>query len=220
MLEGNLPNAFRSDLRVLDLSGVVGRGRGLTGQVPPALHPLSELLILTLPNQQIHGEIPSFKSTLSLLALHNNRFKVLSDLKYADDASMTTILLHDNLLSCNVPLCGNASAKTSLVAIGNRLRYPNRKFPAWVHKYERDPLLWTSRADGMSLLLRISGATSFFILVVVSQLGLATPLRAMSEWQIGPETHLWVVKASSHLNTLYGDGFRSGSGLHCVPSVL
>ena len=201
MLEGNLPNTFRSDLRVLVLSGVVGRGRGLTGKLPPALRPLSELLMLTLANQQIHGGILSFKSTLSLLALHNNQFKVLSDLNFVDSESMTTILLHENLLSCNVPTCGNASAQTSLVAVGNRLRYPNGEFPAWVHKHERDPLLWTSGAEGMSLVLKISGATSLFIFVVISKLGLAKPLRAMSGWQIGPETHLWLVKASSHLNT-------------------
>ena len=201
MLEGNLPNTFRSDLRMLVLSGVVGRGRGLTGQLPPALRPLSELLILTLANQQIHGGIPSFKSTLSLLALHNNQFKVLPDLNFVDNESMTTILLHNNLLSCNAPLCGNASVKASLVAVGNRLRYPNGEFPAWVLKHERDPLLWTSGAEGMSLFLKISGATSLFIFVVISKLGLAKPLRAMSGWQIGPATHLWVVKASWHLNT-------------------
>ena len=30
------------------------------------------------------------------------------------------------------PMCGNAAAKTSLAAIGNRLRYPKGEFPAWV----------------------------------------------------------------------------------------
>ena len=105
--------------------------------------------------------------------------QVLSDLNYLDSESSSVILLHNNLLSCSVPMCGNASVKTSLVAIGNRLRYPN-EFPAWVHEYERDPLLWTSGADGMSLVMKINGAIGLWIVVVVSKLGLATPLRAMS----------------------------------------
>ena len=114
--------------------------------------------------------------------------------------SGTVILLHNNLLSCNVPMSGSTSAKTSLLAIGNRLRYP-KKFPAWVLEYERDPLLWTSGADGMSLVVQISGALGLLIFVVVLKLGLATPLRAMSVWHIGPASHLWVVKAASNLNT-------------------
>ena len=38
MFEGSLPNTLHSDLGVLDLSGVVGHGAGLEGQLPPALH--------------------------------------------------------------------------------------------------------------------------------------------------------------------------------------
>ena len=200
MLEGSLPNSLHLNLEVLDLSGVVGRGRGLSGPLPPAIRQNSHLSILTLANQQIRGGIPSFKSSLSLLALQNNRLKVLYDPNCADNASSTVILLHNNLLSCNVPMRGRTSAKTSLIAIGNRLRYP-RNFPAWVLEYERDPLLWTSGADGMCLVMKISGAIGLLVFVVVLKLGLATPLRAMSVWQIGPATHLWVVKAASNLNT-------------------
>ena len=96
---------------------------------------------------------------------------------------------------------GNTSAKISTIAIGNRLRYPNGEFPAWVREHERDPLLWISGTDGMSLVQKIIGATILFMFVVGSKLGSTTPLRALSEWQIGPATHLWVVKASSHLHT-------------------
>ena len=201
LLEGGLPNTFSSALRVLDVSGVVGRSRGLIGQLPPALRQLPELCTLTLANQHIDGGIPSFRSTLSLLALHNNRFKVLSDVNFEDNPTTTTILLHNNFLSCYVPMCGNATAKTSLIAIGNQFRYPNREFPAWVLEYERDPLLWIAGTDGMSLVQKIIGAAGFFMFVVILKLGIATPLRAMSGWEVGPATHLWVVKASAHLHT-------------------
>ena len=197
--EGGVPKTVSSTLRVLDVSGVAGCSRGLIGQLPPALRQLPELRILTLANQQIHGGIPSFRSTLSLLALHNNRFEVLSDCNFEDNRTTTTILLHNNLLSCYVPMCGNATAKTSLITIGNQFRYPNGEFPAWVLEYERDPLLWIAGTDGLSLVQKISGAAGLFMFVVVLKLGIATPLKAMSGWQIGPATHLWVVKASSHL---------------------
>ena len=168
--------------------------------MPPGLHQLTKLLILTLANQQIHGGIPSFRSTLWVLDVHNNHFKVLSD-DFLNDGYETVILLHNNFLSCYVPMCSNTSAKTSIISIGNRLRYPKGKFPAWVLKHERDPLLWTSGTEGMSLVQKISGATVLFIFVVGSKRRAATLLSVMSGWQIGPATHLWVVKASSHLHT-------------------
>ena len=48
-------------------------------------------------------------------------------------------------------------------------------------------------------LRRISGAVGFFVVVIASKLGSAQLLRAISAWQVGPEPHLWVVHASSHL---------------------
>ena len=148
----------------------------------------------------MYGSIPSFTSTLSLLALHNNRLKVLSDFHIVDAASRTTILLHNNLLSCYVPACGNVAVKTSIIAIGNRFRYPKGKFPPWVLEHERDPLLWISGTEGMSLVQKISGAAGLFMFVVVAKLGRAKLMTAMSEWQSGPPTHLWVVKASSQVH--------------------
>ena len=64
----------------------------------------------------------------------------------------------------------------------------------WVHEYERDPLLWTSGTAGTSLVLKISGAAALFISVVIAKLGSAQLLAAMAKWQIGPPTHLWLVK--------------------------
>ena len=48
---------------------------------------------------------------------------------------------------------------------------------------------------------KVSGALGLFVLVVAWKLGCARLLTAMSAWMIGPPTHLWVVKASSHLHT-------------------
>ena len=183
LLEGGLPNTFSSTLSILDVSGVPGRGGSLIGQLPPALC-RTKLKILTIANQQIHGGTPTFTSTLWILSLYNNRLKVLSDFDMEDSASKTTILLHNNLLSCYLPMFGNATAKLSIIAIGNQLPYPKHKFPAWVLEYECDPLLWKSGTEGMSLALKISGAVGLFMFVVASTLGSAKVLRAMSGWQI------------------------------------
>ena len=130
------------------------------------------------------------------------------------------ILLHSNLLSCCIPRCGNATAKASIIAIGNRLQRPKGKFPAWVSTHEQDPLFWVSGTDGMSLVQKISGAASCFALMVGSKLGCTQLLRVMSRWQIGPATHLWVVKGIISSCLMYIHPVLIGSGLLDVPSVL
>ena len=166
--------------------------------MPPALCQASELRILTISHQQMYGGIPSFTATLLVLAVHHNHLSVLPDIHLADYAS---IMLHNNFFSCYVPACGNATARTSVVAIGNLWRLPNGDFPAWVLQHERDPLLWISGTEGMSLVQKISGAVGFFMLVVGSKLGRARLMGAIFRWQIGPANHLWVVMASSYLHT-------------------
>ena len=199
LLEGTLPNVVNPMLGFFVLSGEVGRSGGLKGPLPSTLCQASELQILTIANQQMEGEIQSLTSTLSLLALHKNRFKIFSNVHLANSTSKTMVLLHDNLLSCSIPWCGNASAKSSITAIGNQFRHPNREFPVWLSEYEHDPLFWISGSEGKFLLKKISGAVGFFIVAVAGKLGSAGLLRAMSEWQSGPPTHLWIVEASSHL---------------------
>ena len=199
LLEGTVPNIVESSLRLLDLGGEAGRIGGLHGPLPPALRKASHLRFMAIANQQMEGTIPSFTSTLSLLALHTNRLKVLPEIHLEDIASSTVVLLHDNLLSCRLPWCGNASASVSVIAIGNHIQHPNTEFPAWVSQKERDPLLWVSGTAGMSLLQKIIAAVSFFVCAVTWKLGRSLLLTAISRWQIGPATHLWVVQASSHL---------------------
>ena len=200
MLEGRLSSTIASRLAMLDLSGVPGRIGGLNGPLPTSLRRAKKLQILTVANQQMDGQIPSFTSTLWLLALHKNRLKVLPDIQLSHNASRTAILLYDNLLSCYVPLCGNASATTSVIAIGNRLRHPKGEFPAWVRAYEHDPLFWVSGNGGASLLHTVVGAVALFIHVVASKLGRHRLLKVVLGWHSGPATHLWVVEALSHLH--------------------
>ena len=200
LLEGTLPSTPSRKLQVLDLSGVPGRSGGLNGPLPSALRQSSELEMVTLANQQMDGGIPSFTSTLSLLALHKNRLKVLPDIQLKDKALRTAILLHDNLLSCCVPACGNATVKTSIIAIGNRLCIPKGEFPAWVLEYEHDHLFWVTGTEGISLVQMISGAVGVFMCAVASKVGKGGLLRAMSSWRSGPTIHLWAVKALSHLD--------------------
>ena len=154
---------------------------------------------MAIASQQLEGGIPSFTSTLSRFALHKNRFRVLPDLHLNDNEATTAVLLHDNLLSCHLPGCGNSTAGVSGIAIGNWLLHPKGEFPKWVSKYEHDPLFWVSGKEGMALLLKISGAVGFFMLVTGVTLGGAAGLRATSRWQIGPPAHLRVVQAASHL---------------------
>ena len=216
LFEGGLPKTFNSHLTMLDVSGLPGRSGGVIGPFPPALCQLSALCVVTIANQQLSGAIPFFTSTLSRLALQHNRLKLFRGIHFVPFAKarperLTSIFLHDNLLSCSVPECGNASAQTSLIAIGNRLRYPNGKFPTWVHKYEQDPLMWVSGTDGMALVVKISGA-SFFMLAVTLRFGYSKLLRALDAWQIGPSTHSWVVKASSHIH--------AGMVINCLLAVI
>ena len=197
MLEGRLPGTISSELAILDVSGVPVSSGGVNGPLPWALRQASELKVLTMANQQIDGGIPSFTSSLSILALYKNRLKVLPDIRFENDSLKTAILLHDNVLSCSVPMCDNVAARASLIAIGNRLQYPKGEFPAWVHKYEHDPLFWVSGTDGTSLVLKISAAVGLFMFAVLSKLGSARLLRVLSGWQTGPATHLWIVKATA-----------------------
>ena len=112
-----------------------------------------------------------------------------------ENTSTTAILLHDNLLSCCVPGCGNTTASTSIIAIGNRLGHPKGEFPAWVSKYERDPLFWDSGVEGLSLLRKISGAVLFLVLVLACKRNNARWLKAMSRWQTRPVAHLRIASS-------------------------
>ena len=167
--------------------------------MPSGLCRASELQYVAIANHHMEGAIPRITSTLSLLALHKNRLQVLPNLHLVNSASATAILLHDNLLSCHVPWCRNASVRTSVIAIGNRLQYPKREFPQWVSKYEQDPLLWISGVEGVSMLKQISGAVVFFMLVMAWKLGAGRWLRTISRWQIGPTADSWLLQALFHL---------------------
>ena len=220
LLEGTVPNIVESRLRLLDLGGEAGRVGGLHGSLPSALHKASHLRLVAIATQQMEGIVPSFTSTLSLLSLHTNRFKVLPEMHLEDNVSSTAVLLHDNLLSCHLPWCGNASASVSIIAIGNHLQHPKTEFPAWVSEKERDPLLWVSGTASMSLLQKISAAVGLFVCVVAWKLGRSQLLTAISGWQIGPATHLWVVQASSHLVRCMAKESLAAGSLPDAPSFL
>ena len=85
------------------------------------------------------------RTTLSVLALDNNRFQVLSGMAFEEHAR---VLAYNNLLSCHLPTCGNVSTKLSLAALGNQIWRPEKDFPAWVSVLERDSLLWSSDTEG------------------------------------------------------------------------
>ena len=172
---------------------------GLDGPLPSALRHAPQIASVAVSCQRMEGGIPAFRSTLSVLALHENRFKTLPSLHLDGNGLTTAILLHDNLLSCHVPWCGNATVSTSIIAIGNRLGHPKGKFPAWVSQHEHDPFFWDSGTEGMSFLQMISGAIGFFTLVSAWKVDTVRWLMAMSRWPLGPAPHVWLVRSSSHL---------------------
>ena len=92
--------------------------------------------------------------------------QVLPDLHLNDSALTTAILLHDNVLSCYVPRCGNATSSTSIIAIGNRLQHRNGEFPSWVSRYEHDPLFWVSGVEGVTFFRNLSGGLGFLMLAI------------------------------------------------------
>ena len=214
LLEGTLSSIVNPWLRMLILSGVPARRGGLNGPLPPALRQASELKILAISNQRLKGGIPSFTSSLRLLALFKNNLNVLPDMSIENNASRTMILLHDNLLSCSVPVCGNASVKRSLIAIGNRLRYPKGEFPAWVLECEHDRLFWVDGIEGTSLLCKISYASGFFMFVVYRKLGSAKLLRAISgPWGTAHHHSCLVMSVCSRVVTRTFLSVQTPSGL-------
>ena len=73
--------------------------------------------------------------------------------------------VHNNLLSCHLPQCGNATAMVSLSGLGNQLSCPKQGFPKWVVPIDRDRLFWVTDREGFTLLMKLIGACTFLVTV-------------------------------------------------------
>ena len=199
-LEGTLPSALKvrwrkvpwhnNGLEVLGLSGSSQfkvNEVGLQGPVPQTLERAICLHILLGHRQRMGGAMPNLEVTFLALGIQNNVFRALQPrLRFKSDS---LIFLHQNRLSCHVPLCKNMSLKRSLVALGNRFQIPRSGvLPDWVAPAEQDGLFWVKPNEGMKLLLQACGAWTVYFLALARCVGLQKSLHFLSQWcaSIGP----------------------------------
>ena len=194
MFEGTIPLMVNSRLQILDLSRRPCGTGGLRGQLP---HLLSRLwgggVVLAAAYQRLEGIIPHMKASLLKLGMHHNEFQVMSDLRFGDERG-SVVLVHNNLLSCHLPLCGNTTAKMSLSGLGNQLSRPTGGFPAWVWNKERDMLLWVNDREGVTSLLKITLASCIAVFAASCQLG-HNILPSMSRWSADPQHYVLALSA-------------------------
>ena len=170
MLEGQIPRIGTPYLSRLVIASRRDAGTaGLSGGLPASLSRSTPLQFLVVAHQHLEGVIPQVKGTWDLLALHANRFDVLSGARFSnsDDPEYSSkILLLDNRLSCPLP-CGDVPPNLGVIAVGNQLRKPSKSFPPWALHIERDKLLWTSGREGRDLLMMMTGAVMVMAVAVL-----------------------------------------------------
>ena len=139
MLEGTMPESINPDLlRLLAMSGQPGHIAALRGCLPIVMSRCVSLHVLVASWQALEGIIPPLAGTLEMLILQNNNFKIMSDARFEERGNGgSAFLIHNNLLSCDLPQCGNTSVKISLSGLGNHLFYPRKGFPAWVLSFRQ-----------------------------------------------------------------------------------
>eukprot|EP00971_Amphidinium_carterae_P221011 4388052-Amphidinium_carterae.1 len=77
----------------------------------------------------LRGLLPSIPGTLSTLSLSENGLQ--GNLPELHITANSTLLVHANDLSCQLPLHQRVTPKTSLALIGNHFTKP-RHLPAWI----------------------------------------------------------------------------------------
>ena len=154
------------------ISGQPGQIASLRGPLPRSLARAGLLKDLTASWHTLEGVIPQFAAaTLRLLSLQSNKLKLMSEAEFENKSK---VFVHNNLLSCHLPLCGNTTVKLSLSGLGNQLSSPRTKpeIPVWLSPNDRDKLFWvtgciasescimmTERARQISWLIFISTTT-------------------------------------------------------------
>ena len=190
MLEGTVPKVMTSHLSMLAISGQPGQTGALTGHLPAVIRRCRVLLFLAASWQVLAGVIPPFATTLQTLSLQNNNFKVMSDARFEDRKSKifkgSSVLVHNNLLSCDLPRCGKEVVKISLSGLGNQLSFPKQAFPEWVTPLDRDRLFWVTDREGLELLMKVIGASGLlFMTAAIKGHGYR-----FSKWHAQPGNHL------------------------------
>ena len=198
-LEGTLPQVYRrsrttgerNTLKFLDVSGMLGSASRLRGPLPGTLARARDLSLLLAHNQELQGNIPALSGTLNMLVLHRNRLKAMPGrlLLSTKEGYYSVILLHENLLSCDLPRLRTCGAMISIAALGNHLSYPtDGSFPTWVSPVEKEGLFWISKTEGRMFGLKLIIALSLFGCAVRMQFTSKLAWEAVSRWRtaIGP----------------------------------
>ena len=172
-LEGTMPKLMGHHLLMLGISGQPGRVGALTGLLPAAIARCRFLIFLATSWQALEGIIPPLTATLQTLSLQNNKFKVMSAVQFRDRKRSgeegSSVLVHNNLLSCDLPRCSNTSVMISLSGLGNQLSRPRHGFPAWVSPLDRDRLFWSTGTEGVDLLMKAMGASGLLAIAAATK---------------------------------------------------
>ena len=190
MLEGTIPGRMPPSLECLAIAGLPRKAAALTGHLPSTLRRTTadrSLLLASL--NSLEGVIPSFGS-LTILSVQNNKLGVMSEMAFHRCTSDTTdepnrALLHNNLLSCTPPRCGNSTTVISLSGLGNALARPTHGFPNWIVPMDRDMLSWVSPKEGLALLLKFMSASCLAAVVVTFRFHRG----GVSRWHASPGRH-------------------------------
>ena len=183
MFEGPIPSKMSYQLKSLLISGQLGNERVLTGRLPRALC-RTNIREFAAARQALQGIIPSLTATLYMLSLQNNKLQIMSDL-HMTRYDHGGVFVHNNILSCHLPLCGNSTTIMSLSGLGNQLSRPEHGFPAWVSPIDRDRLFWVHDREGLDLLMKFLGSCGLLATAV------ATKFRGprLSRWYCQPGGH-------------------------------
>ena len=194
--EGTLPSSFKVSWRgtspklhgllVLGLSGGYQfkvSDMGLQGPVPQIFARARHLGVLLAHRQSLAGSIPNLACTFLVLSLRSNAFQALQPhLRFLKNS---LIFVHQNKLSCHLPLCETMSLKQSLVALGNRFRLPEEGIPEWITPAEQDSLFWVKQNEGIKLLWQACSAWTVYVLC-------SFPVRGIAEEFPSPVIVAWL----------------------------
>eukprot|EP00971_Amphidinium_carterae_P151813 3009109-Amphidinium_carterae.1 len=113
----------------------------------------------------LRGLLPSIPGTMSLLSLSENKLEGhLSELHIT---ASSTLFVHANHLSCQLPRHREVAPKASLALIGNHFTRPQH-LPAWITTAERpSDMFCVSNQQGKGFILLLVCGGCFFLLSAV-----------------------------------------------------
>eukprot|EP00971_Amphidinium_carterae_P232937 4622782-Amphidinium_carterae.1 len=116
----------------------------------------------------LRGLLPSIPGTMSALSLPENGLE--GHMPVLHITSKSTLLVHANDLSCQLPRHQEVTPQASLALIGNHFTKP-RHLPAWITTAERpSDMFCVSNRQGKSFIVLLGCGGCIFLLSAVLQL--------------------------------------------------